>query len=134
VREIGQLFRFRRSAARVPISRNGILLDGFGATSAPDVYASGDAVRSPDEFFGRRVRSENWMHAQNQSIAVAKNTSDTVLRGALEANRFLMFHLPDGKIAGATSIINEPRDIKFARRLIDARVPVDPDQLKDPAT
>jgi 3-phenylpropionate/trans-cinnamate dioxygenase ferredoxin reductase component len=141
---------------------DGILVDEFGATSAPDVYASGDAVRYPDEFFGRRVRSENWMHAQNQSLVVAKNmagarepyaqvthmwsdqydlkiqvagvpdTPDTVLRGALEANKFLMFHLADGKIVGATSI-NEPRDIKFAQRLIEARVPVDPDKLKDPA-
>jgi len=33
---------------------------------------------------------------------------------------------------GATSI-NEPRDIKFAQRLIEARVPVDAEKLKDPA-
>ena len=52
---------------------DGIVVDEFGATSAPDVYASGDAVRYPDEFFGRSMRSENWMHAQNQSLAVAKN-------------------------------------------------------------
>jgi 3-phenylpropionate/trans-cinnamate dioxygenase ferredoxin reductase component len=141
---------------------DGIVVDEFGATSAPDVYASGDAVRYPDEFFGRRIRSENWMHAQNQSLVVAKNllgarepyrqvshmwsdqydlkiqvagvadSQDTVLRGTLEANKFLMFHLADGKIVGATSI-NEPRDIKFAQRLIEGRVPVEAEKLKDPA-
>jgi len=141
---------------------DGILVDEFGSTSAPDVYASGDAVRYPDEFFGRRIRSENWMHAQNQSLVVAKNllgsqepyrqvshmwsdqydlkiqvtgvadTPESVLRGALEANKFLMFHLADGKIVGATSI-NEPRDMKFAQRLIEARVPVEAEKLKDPA-
>ena len=141
---------------------DGILVDEFGATSAPDVFASGDAVRYPDEFFGRRIRSENWMHAQNQSLVVAKNlvgirepyaqvshmwsdqydlkiqaagiadTGDSVLRGSLETNKFLMFHLADGKIVGATSI-NEPRDMKFTQRLIEARVTVEADKLKDPA-
>lgn len=141
---------------------DGILVDEFGATEAPDVYASGDAVRYPDEFFGRRVRSENWMHAQNQSVVVAKNllgsrepyrqvshmwsdqydlkiqvagvadTHDSVLRGNLQSNKFLMFHLADGKIVGATSI-NEPRDMKFAQRLIESRTAIDAEKLKDPA-
>jgi 3-phenylpropionate/trans-cinnamate dioxygenase ferredoxin reductase component len=141
---------------------DGILVDEFGATEAPDVYASGDAVRYPDEFFGRRVRSENWMHAQNQSVVVAKNllgsrepyrqvshmwsdqydlkiqvagvadTQDSVLRGNLQSNKFLMFHLAGGKIVGATSI-NEPRDMKFAQRLIESRTTIDAEQLKDPA-
>jgi len=141
---------------------DGILVDEFGATAASDVYAAGDAVRYPDEFFGRRVRSENWMHAQNQAVVVARNllgsrepyrqvshmwsdqydlkiqvagvadTQDSVLRGTLQSNKFLMFHLADGKIVGATSI-NEPRDMKFAQRLIESRVTIDVESLKDPA-
>jgi NADPH-dependent 2,4-dienoyl-CoA reductase/sulfur reductase-like enzyme len=141
---------------------DGILVDEFGATSAPDVYASGDAVRYPDEFFGRRVRSENWMHAQNQSLVVGKNlagereryaqvchmwsdqydlkiqsagvaeSQDSVLRGRLETNNFLVFHLAEGKIVGATGI-NQPRDMKFTQRLIEARVTVEADKLRDPA-
>jgi len=141
---------------------DGIVVDEFGATSAPDVYACGDAVRYPDEFFGRQIRSENWMHAQNQSLAVAKNllgasepyrqvshmwsdqydlkiqvagvsdTDHSVLRGTLESNKFLVFHLADGNIVGATSI-NEPRDIKFAQKLIEARIPVAAEKLQDPA-
>jgi 3-phenylpropionate/trans-cinnamate dioxygenase ferredoxin reductase subunit len=141
---------------------DGILVDEFGATGAPDVYAAGDAVRYPDEFFGRRMRSENWMHAQNQSVVVAKNllgarepyrqvshmwsdqynlkiqvagvadTQDSVLRGDLQSNKFLMFHLADGKIVGATSI-NEPRDMKFAQRLIESRTTIEVEKLKDPA-
>jgi 3-phenylpropionate/trans-cinnamate dioxygenase ferredoxin reductase component len=141
---------------------DGILVDEFGATGAPDVYAAGDAVRYPDEFFGRRVRSENWMHAQNQSVVVAKNllgarepyrqvshmwsdqydlkiqvagvadTPESVLRGNLQSNKFLMFHLADGKIIGATSI-NEPRDMKFAQRLIESRTAIEVEKLKDPA-
>jgi 3-phenylpropionate/trans-cinnamate dioxygenase ferredoxin reductase subunit len=141
---------------------DGILVDEFGATGAPDVYAAGDAVRYPDELSGRRIRSENWMHAQNQSLVVAKNllgsnepyrqvshmwsdqydlkiqvagladTEGAVLRGTLEANKFLMFHLDNGKIVGATGI-NEPRDMKFAQRLIEARVTIEAEKLRDPA-
>jgi 3-phenylpropionate/trans-cinnamate dioxygenase ferredoxin reductase component len=141
---------------------DGIVVDEFGATSAPDVYAAGDAVRYPDEFFGRPMRSENWMHAQNQSLVVAKNllganepyrqvshmwsdqydlkiqvagladSEHSVLRGSLANNKFLMFHLVDDKIVGATSV-NEPRDMKFAQKLIESRSAIEAEKLRDPA-
>jgi 3-phenylpropionate/trans-cinnamate dioxygenase ferredoxin reductase subunit len=65
-------------------------------------------------------------------VAGIADTPSSVLRGSLEASKFLMFHLADGKIVGATGI-NEPRDMRFTQRLIEARVPVDADKLKDPA-
>jgi NADPH-dependent 2,4-dienoyl-CoA reductase/sulfur reductase-like enzyme len=141
---------------------DGIVVDQFGATSDPDIFAAGDAVRYPDPFFGRPVRSENWMHAQNQSLAVAKNmlgarepyrqvphmwsdqydlkiqtsglceTAETVLRGELTRNKFMLFHLANGRVAGATGI-NEARDMKFAQRLIESQAAVDPAKLADPA-
>ena len=141
---------------------DGIVVDRFGATSAPDVFAAGDAVKYPDEFFGRTIRSENWMHAQNQALAVAKNmvgtkepyrqvphmwsdqydlkiqvtgvcdTAQNVLRGDQQKNKFLLFHMAEGRVVGATGI-NEARDIKYAQRLIEARVAVEPEKLADPA-
>jgi NADPH-dependent 2,4-dienoyl-CoA reductase/sulfur reductase-like enzyme len=141
---------------------DGIVVDSYGATSAPGVYAAGDAVRYPDEFYGREIRSENWMHAQNQALVIAKNmlgaqepyrqvshmwsdqfdlkiqsagvceSAEHALRGSMESNKFLLFHLIDGKVAGATSI-NEPRDMKFAQKLIEARIPIQADQLRDPS-
>jgi 3-phenylpropionate/trans-cinnamate dioxygenase ferredoxin reductase subunit len=81
-----------------------------------------------------RQVSHMWSDQYDLKIQVAgvADTPDAVLRGALEANKFLMFHLAGGKIVGATSI-NEPRDMKFAQRLIEARVPVEAEKLKDPA-
>jgi 3-phenylpropionate/trans-cinnamate dioxygenase ferredoxin reductase subunit len=141
--------------------KDGIVVDEYGATSAPDVYAAGDAVRYPDEFFGRQTRSENWMHAQNQAIAVAKSllgpgepyrhvphmwsdqydlkiqvagvcdTEQDILRGRLETNKFLLFHLADGRVVGATGV-NESRDMKYVQRLIEARTPVEAERLRDP--
>jgi 3-phenylpropionate/trans-cinnamate dioxygenase ferredoxin reductase component len=141
---------------------DGIVVDAYGATSAPDIYAAGDAVRYPDEFLGRPVRSENWMHAQNQAIVVARNVvgdrqayaqvphmwsdqydlkiqvsgrydaAEHVRRGELARNKFMVLHLEGARLVGATGI-NESRDMKYAQRLIEARVAVEPAQLADPA-
>ncbi len=141
---------------------DGIVVDDFGATSNADIYAAGDAVRYPDAFFARQMRSENWMHAQNQAIAAAKNalganapyrqtpymwsdqydlkiqvtgridTDQHVLRGDPAKNKFMHLHLAEGYVVGASGI-NEARDIMLAQRLIEARVHVDPAQLADPA-
>jgi NADPH-dependent 2,4-dienoyl-CoA reductase/sulfur reductase-like enzyme len=141
---------------------DGIVVDAYGATSVPDIYAAGDAVRYPDEFFGRPMRSENWMHAQNQAIVVAKNVlgagvryahvphmwSDQydlkiqvsgryeapshVRRGDIARNKFMLLHLDGERVVGATGI-NEARDMKYAQRLIEARTAVAPAQLADPA-
>ena len=140
---------------------DGIVVDAFGATSVPDIYAAGDAVRYPDDFFGRPTRSENWMHAQNQAIVVAKNVlgagqryaqvphmwSDQydlkiqvsgrfeapvhVRRGEITRNKFMLLHLEGARVVGATGI-NEARDMKYAQRLIESRTAVAQAQLADP--
>ncbi len=50
----------------------GIVVDEFGKTSAPDVYAAGDVTAFHHPLFERRLRLESWRHAQNQGIAVGK--------------------------------------------------------------
>jgi NADPH-dependent 2,4-dienoyl-CoA reductase/sulfur reductase-like enzyme len=140
---------------------NGIKVDEYGRTSGPDIFAAGDAVEYPDVFLGRTIRSENWMHAQNQALAVARNmlgahepyyqvphmwsdqydlkiqtsgrceSGESVLRGERARNKFMLFHLSDGRLAGATGI-NEARDMKFAQRLIEARARIEPAKLSDP--
>lgn len=141
---------------------DGIVVDAHGATSAPDVYAAGDAVRYPDSFLGRSIRSENWMHAQNQAIAVAKcmlgatepyaqvphmwsdqydlkiqvtgtcEGEDPVCRGSVVDNKFMLIYLDGPRIQGATGI-NEARDMKFVQKLIEARTEVGRAELADPA-
>jgi NADPH-dependent 2,4-dienoyl-CoA reductase/sulfur reductase-like enzyme len=141
---------------------DGILVDEFGAASAPDVYAAGDAVRYPDSFHGRVMRSENWAHAQNQAAVVAKNmlgaqlpyrqtpfmwsdqfdlkiqttgrhdTDQLVQRGTRSANKFMLLHLDAGRVVGATGI-NMARDLNYAQRLIESGALVDATRLADPA-
>lgn len=141
---------------------DGIVVDQHGATSAPDIFAAGDVARYPDAFCGRAVRGENWMHAQQQAAAVARNmvgsqspyrqvpyvwsdqyelkiqvagvpTGDLqVTRGNVHANAFVMFHLREQRIVGAVGV-NSPRDIGITQRLIESGRAVSPERLQDPA-
>ena len=50
----------------------GIVVDEWGRTSAPGVFAAGDVTAFRHPLFGRRLRLESWRHAQNHGIAVAR--------------------------------------------------------------
>jgi len=50
----------------------GIIVDEFGRSSDPDIYAAGDVTAFFHPLFGRRLRLESWRHAQNHGIAVGK--------------------------------------------------------------
>ncbi|MBB3542645.1 MULTISPECIES: FAD-dependent oxidoreductase [unclassified Rhizobium] len=53
---------------------NGIAVDEFLRSSAPDVYAAGDCCSFPLAIYGgRRVRLESWRNAQEQGALAAAN-------------------------------------------------------------
>lgn len=52
---------------------NGVVVDAFGRTSDPDIYAAGDVANQPNGFAGRRLRLESYQNAQDQAMAVARN-------------------------------------------------------------
>jgi NADPH-dependent 2,4-dienoyl-CoA reductase/sulfur reductase-like enzyme len=51
---------------------DGVLVDAFGATTVPGVYAAGDVARFPSARAGGHVRVEHWTHARDQGAAVAR--------------------------------------------------------------
>jgi len=52
---------------------NGVIVDEFCQSSAPDIYAAGDIACHPNRFLGRRVRIEHWQNAQHQGAAAARS-------------------------------------------------------------
>lgn len=51
---------------------DGIVVDEYGATSDPAIFACGDVANHPNAWLKRRVRLESWANAQHQAIAAAK--------------------------------------------------------------
>ncbi len=140
---------------------NGVVVDDRGRTSDRDIFAAGDLTNHPNALLGRRVRLESWENAQNQAIATAKAMLDAgdayaeipwfwsdqydvnlqliglpegwdqeVTRGDPAEGAFLTFYLKDGRIDGAVAV-NNGRDLRFARRLMQRGIAVPPEELAD---
>jgi 3-phenylpropionate/trans-cinnamate dioxygenase ferredoxin reductase subunit len=138
---------------------DGILVDEYGRTSAPDVWALGDVAAQLHH--GRRVRVEHHDNALRQGVTVAANLTggevahtdphwfwsdqyehklqsvghprdlcDVVVRGSVEERRFSVFSLTDGRI-DAVVALNRPGDVLAVRRVLHRPHRVTADQLRD---
>ena len=139
---------------------NGILVDEFGTTSDPDIFAAGDCTSHPG-FAGGRVRLESVQNAIDQAkhaafamvgkplayrevpwfwsdqydlklqIAGLAHPGDTtVLRGNPDSHKFSVFHLREGVVA-AVEAVNAAQDYIVGRKLIAARAVITPERLAD---
>jgi 3-phenylpropionate/trans-cinnamate dioxygenase ferredoxin reductase subunit len=52
---------------------NGIVVDEFLRTSAPDVFAAGDVAATWNTRYNKRIRVEHWANARNQGPVAARN-------------------------------------------------------------
>ena len=141
---------------------NGVVVDEQGRTSDPDIFAAGDLTNHPNPLLGRRIRLESWENAQNQARVAAKamagkgedyaeipwfwsdqfdaniqmiglpqSWEQLVTRGDPASGEFITFYLRDGKIDGAISV-NNSRDIRMAKRLMQSGKPVSAEDLTNP--
>lgn len=142
---------------------DGIVVDAFCRTSAPDVFAAGDVTSHFSPVYGRHVRLESWQNAQNQAIAAARVMcgeetehaevpwmwsdqfdaklevaglpeawDSVIVRGDPASGSYMLFQMEGARPVGVMSV-NQPRDMRFARRLLQAGKDVDPAALADTA-
>lgn len=138
---------------------DGILVDEYGRTSAPDVWALGDVASQLHH--GRRVRVEHhdnalrqgqtvaanitgdtvphtdphWFWSDHyehklQSVGYARDLDDLVLRGSVEEGTFSAFSLTDGRLDGVISL-GRPGDVLAVRRALHGPHSVTADELLD---
>jgi 3-phenylpropionate/trans-cinnamate dioxygenase ferredoxin reductase subunit len=140
----------------------GVLVDELGHTDAPDVYAAGDCARFLSPLFGAAVRVEHFQTALRHGLATGRAMAgdeqpfneapwfwsdqydlnlqyvgaglpwqELVVRGRLGEPPFTAFFLEDGRLRAALGV-NDGRTISQVRRLLEAGVEADPEQLADP--
>lgn len=140
---------------------NGIVIDESCRTSHPAIYAVGDAASQWDELAFRYSRRETWENAKNQAIAAARammglepvDTSvpwfwtdqcgmniqfagdmaakEWIVRGEIDASRFMLFGVNDGELVAAITV-NQAREMRSARMLVDKRARLAADVWRDP--
>jgi len=140
---------------------NGIVVDEYGRTSDPAIFAIGDCSNHPSVHYGRRVRLESVDNAFEQANTVAANITGTPTKhdrvpwfwSDQYHHKLLIVGLADGHdraiLRGdpanhsfsvcylrdgeliAIDTVNMAKDQMAARKLIAARMRPDPNKLAD---
>ncbi|EUB99428.1 Ferredoxin--NAD(+) reductase [Rhizobium sp. CF080] len=143
---------------------DGIIVNAFGRTDDPKIFAVGDVTRHFNPLLGRSLRLESWQNAQNQGIAVAKaiagtatpyadlpwfwsdqydtnlqiigapTTWDRIIWRGERESGKFTAIYMHGEKVVAGNSMNNPRDIRFIKQLILNGTPVPDAALADPAT
>lgn len=142
----------------------GILVDEFGQTSDADIYAAGDCATGVITRYEGRTRLESVQNAVSQAATVAGSIMDegipygdlpwfwsdqydlklqmaglsrgfdhSVLRGDMADRSFSICYFREGTLIAVDSV-NAIKDHMAAKKLIDAGVPVTPEQCADVST
>lgn len=140
---------------------NGVLVDLYAQTSDPDIVAAGDCTNHENGFLGRRVRLESVPNASEQArvaaasicgqkvphagvpwfwsdqydlklqmVGLSQGYDNVVIRGSMEANNFAAFYLKDGVVISLDTV-NRPQDFMIGKKMVAARLVVDPAVLAD---
>ena len=140
---------------------NGVLVNEFGETSNPAVYAAGDVANHPNSIVGQRVRLEHWQNAQNQGGAVGRamvglreefrevpwfwsdqydlamqmsghpHPDDQIVYRGDTASRSFSAFFLRDGRLRSTFGVNRPRDVKRTMKYIESGQQLDANQLSD---
>jgi 3-phenylpropionate/trans-cinnamate dioxygenase ferredoxin reductase subunit len=143
---------------------DGIVVDAYGRTDDPRIFAAGDVTRHFNPLLGRSLRLEAWQNAQNQAIAVAKimmggetpyaelpwfwsdqydvnlqtigapERWDEVVWRGRPEDGRFTVFYLEGSVPVGGATVNNARDMRFLRQLVTQKRAVDAARLADPAT
>lgn len=135
------------AAAGLEVAPGGVVVDAFGRTSDPHIYATGEAALHINTRHGRHDRQETWAHAAahgdhvgrsivsagegyaepssywsdqydiNLQVFGAPLGETDIVRGDPDSGKFLVFHISGGVVAGV-SAVNSVRDLRAAKKLV----------------
>ena len=142
---------------------NGIVVDQFAQTADPDIVAAGDCTNHPSHRYGSRIRLESVQNAVDQAKAAAaalcgepveytsipwfwsdqydlklqiaglsQGHDAVIVRGNPADGAFAVFYLQQGDLL-AVDAINRPQEFMLSKRLIAARIQLDPERIEDTA-
>jgi len=159
---IGVLPRTELAAAAGLAIGRGILVDERQRTSEPAIFAAGDVVDAKHPLYEGRLHVEHWANALHQGPAAARSMlgkgepyarlpyfysdqfdvameysghavawDEVVFRGDPASREFIAFWLSGDRVLAGMNVntwdVTDP-----IQEMIRARVPVDPDRLRDP--
>ncbi len=142
-------------------AERGYIVDQFGETSVPGIFAVGDCAMWP--YQGTHIHVEHWDHAVYHAQTVAKNMaaeakesynrvpyfwsdqyghrfqyightkvwSKTVVRGNMEDDKFTYFYLDENNVVQAAMIVNDQKSVLPIKRIIAQQKNVHPVSLAD---
>lgn len=143
------------------LTQDGIVVDEYGQTSDPDIFACGDVANHPNSMLGRRLRLESWQNAQQQATVVGAAIAgvrkpyalipwfwsdqydvnlqlvgcpcawDDVLIRGDVAAKSFTAFYLDTGVVVAANAINRPKDIAPTRRAIEKQVKPRRESLAD---
>jgi NADPH-dependent 2,4-dienoyl-CoA reductase/sulfur reductase-like enzyme len=141
---------------------DGVVVDQWGRSSDPRIFAVGDVSRHFNPFLGRHVRLESWHNAQSQPIAVARAMMggtdpyievpwfwtdqydlniqiagspiqwDSVVARGNPFSPGYVHVFLANDVPVGAIAINNGRDMRWLRQMIAKRDKVEPDALRDP--
>ena len=140
---------------------NGILVDEFGRTEDPSIFACGDCTNHPNFYVNKNIRLESVHNALEQAKTVALSLlgkpekydqvpwfwsdqfeeklqtvglsgdhDETVVRGSIEENFFMLFYLKKGELIAVDSV-NNPKDFLISKKLVANKLKISSDVLCD---
>lgn len=139
----------------------GIIVDEYGETSIPDVYAAGDCTVWP--YHNEPLHIEHWEHAYHHGRTVAKNLIQekshpytvrpyfwtdeydqtfeylghavnwhkTIIRGSLEERQFTLAYVDEKNVPLAILFANEGDKRRDVAAFMDENKPIDEERFKD---